>query len=572
MRLYSPEKVEEFTRGGWWTGETWLDQFAARVRDFPRRVSLVDPLNRETFTDGVPRRLTWTEVDREVDRLARALYRAGVRQGDVVGVQLPNVIELAMTYIATAKVGAIACPFPVQYDRHELSQMGAVARLRAFVTVTRAHRSRPASRALELMGSIDSLSTVLSWGQDVPPGVVDLDESLADPTDDEFFRRYVEELVIDPNDCVTLCWTSGTEGVPKGVPRTHGDWQAVGRGTIEAPRLTSDDVLLNPFPMVNAGGMAGMFMPWLMLGARLVQHHPFDIDVFIEQIETERVTYTCAPPSVLDSLVASPEVLAAHDVSSLRAVGSGSAPLAGWMIEAWERGRGVEVLNLFGSNEGLVLYACPDTIPNPADRGRLFPRPGDQSFNWRTRVGRDSLSRLVDLETGEDITEAGRPGELRVSSPTVFAGYWGGVSSPFDEFGYYRSGDIFEIAGEGGHELVYVDRAKDLISRGGYKISAVEVESLLSADPRVREVAVVGMPDERLGERLCAFVVARDPQNPPRLDELLEGLRSQGLAQFKWPERLEIVEELPRNPVGKILKRALRETIRQALLSETAPA
>ncbi len=237
--------------------------------------------------------------------------------------------------------------------------------------------------------------------------------------------------------------------------------------------------------MVNAGGMAGMFLPWLMLGARLVQHHPFDIAVLIEQIETERVTYTCAPPAVLDNLVATPDVLAGHDVSSLRAVGSGSAPLAGWMIEAWERGRGVEVLNLFGANEGLCLFGCPDTIPNPADRGRLFPRPGDQSFNWRTRIMRETRSRLVDVETGEDIVEPGRPGELRVSSPAIIAGYWGDAPSPFDDQGFYKTGDIFEITGEGGHLLVYVDRAKDLISRGGYKISAVEIESLLSAHPKV---------------------------------------------------------------------------------------
>ena len=120
------------------------------------------------------------------------------------------------------------------------------------------------------------------------------------------------------------------------------------------------------------------------------------------------------------------------------------------MIEAWERGRGVEVLNLFGSNEGLVLYACPDTIPDPADRGRFFPRPGDRrSFNWRTRIGLDTRSRLVDLETGDDITEAGRPGEFEVVADGL-SRLLGGRLSPFDEFGFYRSGDIFEIAGEGG--------------------------------------------------------------------------------------------------------------------------
>ncbi len=403
---------------------------------------------------------------------------------------------------------------------------------------------------------------MLAWGDNRPSTVVGLAESMADSSDDAEYRAYLESITLDPNDCVTLCWTSGTEGIPKGVPRAHGDWQAIAIGTIETPRLNSDDVLLNPFPMVNAGGMAGMFLPWLLLGARLVQHHPFDIDVLIKQIETERVTYTCAPPAVLDNLVATPDVLAGHDISSLRAVGSGSAPLAGWMIEAWERGRGVEVLNLFGSNEGLCLFGCPSTIPNPADRGRLFPRPGDQSFAWRTRIGRETKSRLVDLETGEDIVEPGRPGELRVSSPAIIAGYWGDAPSPFDEQGFYRTGDIFEIPDADGHLLMFVDRAKDLISRGGYKISAVEIESLLSAHPKVREVALVGMPDERLGERLCAFVAPRDPADPPSLDELIEVLRDQQVARFKWPERLELVEVLPRNPVGKILKRDLREQLR----------
>lgn len=273
---------------------------------------------------------------------------------------------------------------------------------------------------------------------------------------------------------------------------------------------------------------------------------------------------------MLDSLVANGEIMRRHDLSSLRAVGSGSAPMSGWMIEGWERGHGVEVLNLFGSNEGLCLFGDPDTIPDPFQRGRLFPRPGDQSFAWRARIGRESLSRLVDLETGEDIDEPHRPGELRVLSPAIFAGYWGDAKSPFDEQGYFCTGDIFELTGEGNHLLVYVDRAKDLISRGGYKVSAVEVESLLGGYLKVAEVAVVGMPDERLGERLCAFVVPRDPADPPTLEELVETLRGQEVARFKWPERLELLEALPRNPIGKVLKRDLRQGLRDEAAGDVA--
>ncbi|WP_426563811.1 class I adenylate-forming enzyme family protein [Angustibacter sp. McL0619] len=563
MRLYSAEEVSGFVRDGWWTGQTWLDLLDLHVRERGDRTSVVDPTNCEAITGRVPRRLTWIEVDREVRQLARSLHRAGVARDDVVGLQLHNGVELAVAYLAVASLGAIACSFPVQYAQHELSQMGTLAGVRAFVTVGRTNKAMLAQQALELLGRIPTLQTVLAWGPDLPAGVVDLDADLGNGDGDEDYRRYVAGLDIHPNDCVTLSWTSGTEGIPKGVPRAHGDWQVVSMGTISTPKLTSQDVLLNPFPMVNAGGMAGMFMPWLVLGARLVQHHPFDLDVLLDQISAERVTYTCAPPAVLNTLVARPDLLAEHDLSSLRAIGSGSAPLSAWMIEAWEGERGVEVLNLFGSNEGLCLFGCPDTIPDPADRGRLFPRPGDPTFAWRSRIGRESRSRLVDLQTGEDITEPDRPGELRVSSPAIFAGYWGTAASPFDDQGYYCTGDIFEITGDGGHLLVYVDRAKDLISRGGYKVSAVEVESLLQAHPKVAEAALVGMPDPRLGERLCLFVAPAEKGNPPTLDELVELLRGQQVARFKWPERLEVVDALPRNPVGKILKRSLRAQLRE---------
>ncbi|MBN9620789.1 MAG: AMP-binding protein, partial [Actinobacteria bacterium] len=209
MRLYSDEQVARFERDGWWTGATWVDQFRARVAEFGDRVSLVDPINREAITDGPPRRLTWHEVDDEVERLARALYRAGVRADDVVGVQLPNTVELAMTYIATATLGAIACPFPIQYAAHELRLMGGMAGLTTFVTTTRANRSRPAQTAIGLVGEIPTLGRVLAWGDDQPDGVLDLGAELADDRDHSGFRQYVDNLQRHPNDCVTLCWTSG---------------------------------------------------------------------------------------------------------------------------------------------------------------------------------------------------------------------------------------------------------------------------------------------------------------------------------------------------------------------------
>lgn len=256
---------------------------------------------------------------------------------------------------------------------------------------------------------------------------------------------------------------------------------------------------------------------------------------------------------------------AGRDLSSLRALGSGSAPLSGWMIEAWERDRGVEVLNLFGSNEGGILFADPDTVPDPALRGRLFPRYGIPSMPFRHPVAHAMQGRLIDLEDGSEITEPGRPGELRLKGPTIFAGYWRQGRDGFDDDGWFCTGDVFEISAEHPDHLEHVDRAKVLIVRGGYKISAAEIEALVSADPTVAEAAAVAMPDARLGERVCVFVVPAAGHDAPTLDDVVERLRAGGLATFKLPERRSPTclrgqrpDPVPPARSGKILKREIR--------------
>lgn len=569
MRLFPDEVATKFRQDGWWTGRTWSDLVDQHRLEVPGRTALVDAPNRETYLHGEPRRLTWSEVGDQVDRLSRVLFAHGVTKDVVVGVQLPNCVELPIVFLAVSRLGGIVTPFPVQYQRHELQGMGEAAGVQLFVSANRAAGRDFAAEHVLLSAEIPSLHTVLGFGPDPVPDAGLLDELMASAGHDSAeLRAYLDGLDQDSNDCVTLMWTSGTEGKPKGVPRAYGDWEVLAGACAQSPRLTSDDVLLNPFPMVNGGGLAGMFLPWLNLGSTLVQHHPFDLDVFVGQIETEQVTYTCAPPLVLDTLVADDRAFTEHDLSSLRAVGSGSAPLSGWMIARWETDHGVEVLNLFGSNEGGLLFADPETVPDPSQRGRFFPQYGVPDMPYRIDVARAMSGRLVSLEDGQEITEPGKPGELRLKGPTILAGYWNQGRHGFDDDGWFCTGDVFEISGDNAEYLTHVDRAKDLIIRGGFKISAAELEGLVIADSRVAAVAAVAMPDDRLGERVCLFVVPRVAGDEPSLEEIIAALAEKGVAKFKWPERLEIVEDLPRNAIGKILKRDLRNRLTPTVTSK----
>jgi acyl-CoA synthetase (AMP-forming)/AMP-acid ligase II len=460
---------------------------------------------------------------------------------------LPNVVELLVTTLALTRLGAIVCPFPTAYREHELSTLAPVAGLAAMVTV-------PSLGGRDLATSAKATGVaVLVWGADgLPPG--------ADAGPVERLRRH-------PSEAVTLCWTSGTEAAPKAVPRCANSWHVIGTGCAAAPALTADDVILSPFPLVNMAGFGGVLVPWLLTGATLVCHHPFDMPTFLRQIATERVSYTLAPPALLVGMLDAPGLMDAADLSSLRVIGSGSAPLPPRLIAQWRERTGIEVTNFFGSNEGIGLISDQHTVPDPEQRAAYFPwfggpAPDGGTLRWPNPIAGGFDTRLVDPVTDEEITTPDRPGELRVGGPTVFAGYWGSSSTePFDEHGRLRTGDLFAIAAHDPTLLHYVDRARDVVVRGGMNVAPAELEALIGALPGVAEVAVVGTPDDRLGERVAAVVVPAAGADPPTLESVVGALRERRIASYKLPERLEIVDALPRNPLGKVLKRELRTAL-----------
>lgn len=560
MILHTPERISEYTANGWWGTTTIDDLFRTQVGYAPDKEAVVDPVNRTSFTEGAPRRYSYAELDSVVNRIAAALVEAGLGKDSIIGIQLPNTVDLVIAYLAIARIGAIATPFPIQYREYELETLSNHVGVKAFITSTRILDRAAAQSLLDLKSKIPTLETIFSTGENVPAGVQAWDTILATPQDETVLAQHLATLKVDANDVFTICWTSGTESKPKGVPRTANDWMAIAYATVDGVQMTAADRLLNPFPLINMAGIGGMLVPWLLSGSTLIMHQPFDLPVFLKQIALEKATYTVAPPALLTLLLLRDEIMAQADISSMRMIGSGSAPLSPFMVKTWQVKYGIPVTNFFGSNEGIALLGDPAVIPDPEKRALFFPRYGADGFTFESRITHGMKTRLANPDTEETITEAGIPGEMRIQGPTVFSGYYNDpdlTTLAFDDQGYYRTGDMFEIAGEQEEYYRYVDRLKDVIIRGGQNISAAEIEGHLQGHPKLIEAAVIGYPDEVMGEKICVVAVAKPGENVT-LQDIHEHLNAKHVASFKLPERLKVVPALPRNPVGKVLKRELR--------------
>ncbi len=579
MILVPQTRIDEYTARGWWGTQTLWDLFVRNLQARPDAEAVVDAPNRAGFAHGAPRRLSWRALAGEVDQLCLVLLEHHIGRDDIVLMMLPNCVEQFVVYLACLRLGAVVTPVPVQYREHELDHILALTG--AVAAFTFSHIGRPGHKHMagamfgELRTRHPALKTVLAWGEEEVAGVVPLGNTPAPPLTAQQRRRVAQagqDAAISANDVVTICWTSGTEAAPKGVPRSHNEWLVIPPSIIEAALLQPHARLLNPFPLVNMSGFSTAFATWLVLGGTVVQHHPFDLPVFLQQLREERIDYTVAPPAILNMLLQREALLEGIDFKRLSRIGSGSAPLAEWMVCGFAQKYGVQIVNYFGSNEGAALAGSDIDIPDPALRAQFFPRAGVAGQEWRISTTRKIRTRLVDPDTGLDITRAGQPGELRFAGPTVFSGYYRAPemsARAFDEHGFYRTGDLFEIAGDALQYYRFVGRSKDLVIRGGMNISSEEIEGLLSACPGVREVAVVGVPDAVMGEKLCACVVAAEG-HVPRLQELVDYLRhEQHVAAFKLPEYLLPLAALPRNPVGKILKRDLRLQARALAPGET---
>jgi acyl-CoA synthetase (AMP-forming)/AMP-acid ligase II len=555
VQTSSPDKIAAFAAKGWWTERTLTHVFDEAVAAAPDRPALADPPNRPDIAFGAPRRLTYAEAALEVERMAAALAHLGVKLGDRVLVQLPNIIEFVLLYLAIARVGAIISPAPMQYRRHELTHILGVLKPDLLISIT---RFKGEDISAQHHAAFPDLP-IAALGPSTAGGVTSFEAVMTAAA------RPAPKPNLSGNDIFTICWTSGTTGRPKGVPRSYNHWFNQCVGMEDGVNLKPYDVLLNPFPFVNMAAISGFLFVWLYARGLLVMHHPFELPVMLKQLHDEKVAYTVVPPAVLNMLLQKKEMLGAYDISALHTICSGSAPLSPWMVKGYKDLLNIDVVNTFGSNEGVALITSGREVPDAEHRARYFPRFGVDGIAWSNRISERIQTKLVDPQTGELITEPGRPGEFLIRGPNVFDGY---LDSPednaqvFDADGYFRSGDLLEIVGDETPPRFYrfVGRCKDIIIRGGMNISPEEVDTLLVTQPKIAEAAVFGIPDPILGERVCVAAVAK-PGQELTLDDIKEHLSGLGVAIFKWPERLISIPALPRNALGKVVRGELKKLL-----------
>ncbi len=532
----------------------WPDALAARYRQdgYWRGEVLGTLLTDWALTDGdriaiVDRHRRWTyaELHRTADRLAAGFRRLGIRAGDRVVVQLPNVGAFAAVSIGLFRLGAVPVFALPMHRRSEIVYLCDHADAVAYVTIDTllGFDYRALARDVRREARTVAHIVIAGDGQEFP--------TLSD------VEAEAEPLPAPrPSDVAFLLLSGGTTGLPKLIPRTHDDYAYQMRATAEGLSFDRNGVYLAALPVAHnaALGCPGL-LGSLRLGAKAVLLASPSPDDAFAAIEREGVTLTTLIPPLVQLWLEAAE-FNDLDLSGMT-VQVGAARLAPELGARLQEEWGSLLTQWFGMAEGLLS----------------FTRLADAEDIARETVGRPLAQadeiRVVD-EHGNDVAP-GRTGELLTRGPYTIRGYYKADdynAVTFTSDGFLRTGDLVSVRPDG--NMVVEGRRKDVINRGGEKVAPGEVEDALLLHPRIREVAVVAMPDPLVGEKICAFVIARG--QPLELPEVRTFLREHGVADFKLPDRIEHISALPKTNVGKVDRGQLRELIARALSSASGSA
>lgn len=526
------EFAERYCREGYWQGITLGNLLRNSAERYPDNIAVIDG----------ERKWTYTQLNAAADELAAGLFQLGIRSGDKVVVQLPNIGELPQVIFALFRLGAVPVFALPAHRAFELESFCRQTQAKAYITIDRFSGFDYRALARQLKNTTELQHIIVVGDAEEFTPFAQLPNATIDLPD------------CDPSTIALLQLSGGTTSTPKLIPRTHDDYFYSVRASAEICQLSDKSVYLAVLPAVHNFPLSspGMLGVWYAGGAVVMAANGAPETAFA-LIAKHRVTITAlVPPLALAWLIAVKQNQ--QDLSSLQVIQVGGAKLSAEVAKQILQAFPGRLQQVFGMAEGLVNYTRLDD-------------PDEIVIHTQGRpISNADEIRVVDEEDRE--VPRNQLGQLLTRGPYTIRGYFPCGDDNLDRLnaknftldGFYRTGDLVRLTDDG--YLIVEGRCKDQINRGGEKISAEEVENHLLAHPAVHDVAMVGIADAYLGERNCLFVLpSTDDHTPLRLPKLRAFLRERGLADYKLPDRVEILTSFPKTSFGKVSKKALRELI-----------
>ncbi|HBK9584288.1 TPA: medium-chain fatty-acid--CoA ligase [Escherichia coli] len=536
---FNEQRRAAYRQQGLWGDASLADYWQQTARAMPDKIAVVD-------NHGAS--YTYSALDHAASCLANWMLAKGIESGDRIAFQLPGWCEFTVIYLACLKIGAVSVPLLPSWREAELVWVLNKCQAKMFFAPTLFKQTRPIDLILPLQNQLPQLQQIVGVDKLAPAtSSLSLSQIIADNT------PLTTAITTHGDELAAVLFTSGTEGLPKGVMLTHNNILASERAYCARLNLTWQDVFMMPAPLGHATGfLHGVTAPFL-IGARSVLLDIFTPDACLALLEQQRCTCMLgATPFVYDLLNLLEKQPA--DLSALRFFLCGGTTIPKKVARECQQ-RGIKLLSVYGSTE-----SSPHAVVNLDDPlSRFMHTDGYAAAGVEIKVVDDARKTLP----------PGCEGEEASRGPNVFMGYFDEpelTARALDEEGWYYSGDLCRMD-EAGY-IKITGRKKDIIVRGGENISSREVEDILLQHPKIHDACVVAMPDERLGERSCAYVVLKAPHHSLSLEEVVAFFSRKRVAKYKYPEHIVVIEKLPRTASGKIQKFLLRKDIMRRLTQD----
>jgi non-ribosomal peptide synthetase component E (peptide arylation enzyme) len=537
---YKLEDVERYVKYRWWLGLTWGDMFDKATDLYPRKEGLVDDTAR----------FTYRELREKVDRLAIGFMGLGIKERDFVLLQLPNWHEFIFAFFALQKIGAIVVLLVARHGLSEINYLSSLTHPVAWIGPDHYKNTEYLAMVQQAMKENKELRHLISVRSPENTAFTPL-EGLIEGS--ELTKSSLKTLAArrpDPMEVSIILPTGGTTGLPKAVPRTHNDYIASVEYHTRAWEVTCNDTMLTAAPVSHAQAIHNCVGGAFFHCAKYVLTDSTDAADICKVIEREKVTAFPTVPALVHRIV-SMENLKDYDLSSLTRIYAGGAPSTPELVKSVYEKVGCKFVNALGSSEGPAAMSRLD-----ADLETICNTVGEKDCPY-------AQVKIVDQDLQE--LPPNKEGELLTKGPNIFNGYFKSEEenrSVFTQDRFFRTGDLAKIDESG--IITITGRIKETILRGGETLSAIGIERLVSSHQAVADVAVIGMPDKALGERICAYVKLKDGASLS-LEELVAYLRGIGASVLQLPERLELIDSIPLTKVGKADKKVLKEDIQRKL-------